>query len=151
MRGQAEKSNRHIIHQYQVTVIFEVWEPMGLFTTKTPSYLFRESHNKDETRRSHLCNGNSYTVMATFFFTRGQFWPSGIVVACMCVSVCQSVCQSLVCPRDNSGPVQARITNLDQGCKRPWLMSLLFWEAKRCKRPWLRSIFIFIFFLGGGN
>ena len=32
---------------------------------------------------------------------------------CMCVwgsSVCQSVCQSLACPRDNSGPVQARIT-----------------------------------------
>ena len=46
-------------------------------------------------------------------FTRGQFWPSGIVVACVCVcvcvSVCLSVCQSLACPRDNSGPVQARI------------------------------------------
>ena len=51
------------------------------------------------------------------FFTRGQFWPSGIVVACVCVcvcvcvclSVCLSVCQSLACPGDNSGPVQARI------------------------------------------
>ena len=46
-------------------------------------------------------------------FTRGQFWPSGIVVACVCVcvclSVCPSVCQSLACPRRNSGPVQARI------------------------------------------
>ena len=50
-------------------------------------------------------------------FTRGQFWPSGIVVACVCVcvcvcvclSVCLSVCQSLACPGDNSGPVQARI------------------------------------------
>ena len=44
-------------------------------------------------------------------FTRGQFWPSGIVVACVCVcvSVCLSVCQSLACPRDNSGPVQARV------------------------------------------
>ena len=46
-------------------------------------------------------------------FTRGQFWPSGIVVACVCVcvcvSVCLSVCQSLACPRNNSGPVQARI------------------------------------------
>ena len=41
-------------------------------------------------------------------FTRGQFWPSGIVVACVCVSV--SLCQSLACPRDNSRPVQARIT-----------------------------------------
>ena len=43
-------------------------------------------------------------------FTRGQFWPSGIVVACVCVCVCLSVCQSRVCPRDNSSPVQARIT-----------------------------------------
>ena len=45
------------------------------------------------------------------FFTRGQFWPPGIVVACVCVclSVCLSVCQSLACPRDNSGPVQAGI------------------------------------------
>ena len=25
-------------------------------------------------------------------FTRGQFWPSGIVVACVCVCVCLSVC-----------------------------------------------------------
>ena len=24
-------------------------------------------------------------------FTRGQFWPSGIVVACVCVSVCPSI------------------------------------------------------------
>ena len=28
---------------------------------------------------------------------------------CVCVSVCPYVCQSLACPRDNSGPVQARI------------------------------------------
>ena len=46
-------------------------------------------------------------------FTRGQFWPSGIVIACVCVCVrvcvCHSVCQSLACPRDNLGPVQARI------------------------------------------
>ena len=41
-------------------------------------------------------------------------WPSCIVIACVCVCVrvcvCQSVCQSLACPRDNLGPVQARIT-----------------------------------------
>ena len=30
--------------------------------------------------------------------------------ASVCASVCQSVCQSLACPRDNSGPVQVRIT-----------------------------------------
>ena len=39
-------------------------------------------------------------------FTRGQFWPPGIVVACVCVCVYQS----LACPHDNSSPVQARIT-----------------------------------------
>ena len=45
-------------------------------------------------------------------FTRGQFWPSGIVIACVCVSVCVSVCvyQSLACPHDNSSVVHARIT-----------------------------------------
>ena len=56
-----------------------------------------------------------YTVyMLTFqlygnFFTRGQFWPSGIVVArvCLCVRLCVRL--SLVCPRDNLSPVQARI------------------------------------------
>ena len=42
-------------------------------------------------------------------FTRGQLWPSGIVVACVCLCVCVYVCvcvrQSWVCPRDNSSPV----------------------------------------------
>ena len=46
------------------------------------------------------------------FITRGQFWPSGIVVACVCLCVCPSVRQSRACPRDNSSPVQARITKL---------------------------------------
>ena len=38
-------------------------------------------------------------------FTRGQFWPPGIVVAPVRPSV-----RHKVCPRDNSSPVQARIT-----------------------------------------
>ena len=47
-----------------------------------------------------------------FFITRGQFWPLGIVIACVCVSVRVSVCvyQSLACPHDNSSAVHARIT-----------------------------------------
>ena len=47
-----------------------------------------------------------------WIFTRGQFWPSGIVIACVCVSVRVSVCvyQSLPCPHDNSSAVHARIT-----------------------------------------
>ena len=44
------------------------------------------------------------------FITQGQFWPSGIVVACDCLWVCPSVRQSRACPRDNSSPVSARIT-----------------------------------------
>ena len=69
-------------------------------------------------------------------FTRGQFWPSGIVVACVCVCECLSVCQSvylsraqnkgIVCqshayPQNNSGPFNLGSPNLDQRCKRPWL------------------------------
>ena len=44
--------------------------------------------------------------------TRGQFWPLGIVIACVCVSVRVSVCvyQSLACPHDDSSAVHARIT-----------------------------------------
>ena len=60
----------------------------------------------------------------TLIFTRGQFWPSGIVIACVCVCVrvcvcvCQSVCQSLACPRDNSGPVQARVAKFGPKLKK---------------------------------
>ena len=43
-----------------------------------------------------------------WFFTQGQFSPAGIVVACVCVSV--SLCVNHLRVRDNSGPVQARIT-----------------------------------------
>ena len=63
----------------------------------------------------------------SIIFTRGQFWPSGIVVACVCVCVC-------VCLSVNHELVRAIIhqpfkpgsPNLDQRCKRPWLRSLLF-------------------------
>ena len=46
-------------------------------------------------------------------FTRGPFWPPGIVIACVCLCVClcvcMCVCQQFACPRDNSRPVRARI------------------------------------------
>ena len=87
------------------------------------------------------------------FFTRGQFWPSGIVVACVCVSVCPCVrvfvcpcvcvCQSRACPHDNSPLVQARITKFGTkvqktlvkvpivfGDDRPWpSRSNLTWKS----------------------
>ena len=107
--------------------------------------------------------------VVTYVFTRGQFWPSGIVVACVCVCVCLSVIT-----RD---PSRLGSPNLDQRCKRPWLRPLLFFGLidfdlqgpiqhesqnfphfelvrsithhpfnlglpnldQRCKTPWLRS------------
>ena len=72
----------------------------------------------------NLMDGNSPEKWNNIF-TRGQFWPLGIVVACICaclvclsacLSVCPSVClhisvcQLLVCPHDSSSLIQARIT-----------------------------------------
>ena len=47
-------------------------------------------------------------------FTRGQLWPSGIVIACVCLCVCMCVCvrQSSVCPDDNLSPAQDTITKI---------------------------------------
>ena len=45
--------------------------------------------------------------MRYFFFTRGQFWPSGIV-ACGCVCACVNLCVNHLLVR--TGPVHARIT-----------------------------------------
>ena len=62
---------------------------------------------------------------ASFVFTRGQFWPSGIVVACVCVCVCLSVNHQLVRAITHQ-PFKLESPNLDQRCKRPWLRSLKF-------------------------
>ena len=58
-------------------------------------------------------------------FTRGQFWPSGIVIACVrvCVRVCVNHLLVRAITRD---PFKLGSPNLDQRCKRPWLRSLLF-------------------------
>ena len=48
-------------------------------------------------------------------YVRVNFYPRPVLAfgycRCLrlCVCVCLSLCQSLACPRDNSGPVQARI------------------------------------------
>ena len=59
-------------------------------------------------------------------FTQGQYWPSGFVVACVCLCVRPCVNHELVraITRD---PFQLGSPNLDHRCKRPWLRSLLFW------------------------
>ena len=63
--------------------------------------------------------------LGLILFTRGQLWPSGIVVACVCVCVCLSVNHQLVRAITNQ-LFKLESPNLDQRCKRPWLRSLLF-------------------------
>ena len=59
-------------------------------------------------------------------FTRGQLWPSGIVIACVCV--CVYVCVSFnhqFVRTITCHPLKLQSTKLDQKCKTPWLRSLL--------------------------
>ena len=69
------------------------------------------------------------------FVTRGQFWPSGIVITCVCGSVCVCMCvyQSRACPLDNSSPSQARITKFG-----PEMQNTLVWVpiVFGDDRPW---------------
>ena len=51
----------------------------------------------------------------------------------LCVCVCLSVCQSRVCPRDNSSPVQARITKFGAQMQNTLVKVLIvLWGD----RPW---------------
>ena len=53
--------------------------------------------------------------------------------ASVCVSVCLSVCQSLACPRDNSGPVQARTTKFGQKMQKTLVkVPIVLWTDQ----PW---------------
>ena len=64
------------------------------------------------------------------FITQGQFWPSGIVVACVCLDIRVSACvciNHLFVRALTRNPFKLGSPNLDQGCKTPWLRSLLFW------------------------
>ena len=64
--------------------------------------------------------------ISTIFITRGQFWPPGIVVACVCVCVCinhffvRTITRHLF---------KLGSPNSVQRSKTPWLRSLLFWGA----------------------
>ena len=60
-------------------------------------------------------------------FTRGQFWPLGVVDAWVCLCVCVRLCVNHKLVRAiTHHPFQLGSPNLDQRCKRPWLRSLLF-------------------------
>ena len=72
------------------------------------------------------CDNLNFLVV----FTRGQFWPSGIVVACVCLCVRPPVrvCGNHLLVRAiTHHPFKLGSPNLDHRCKRPWLRSLLFW------------------------
>ena len=67
---------------------------------------------------------------AVYIFIRGQFWPSGIVVACVCLCVCPCVCVNPQLVRViTHHPFKLGSPNLDHRCKRPWLRSLSFWDV----------------------
>ena len=69
-------------------------------------------------------------------FTRGQFWPSGIVIACVCGSVCVCINHELVRTITHH-PFKLGSPNLDQRCKTPWFGSLLFLGMIDLEsRPW---------------
>ena len=70
----------------------------------------------------------------TLIFTRGQFWPPGIVVACVRPSV-----RHQVCPRDNSSPVEARITKFRPKMQNTVVKVLLVLGGNQPSRPNLRS------------
>ena len=62
-------------------------------------------------------------------FTRGQFGPSGIFVACVCVCLYVCLCVNHLLVRAiTRDPFKLGSPNLHQRCKRPWLRSLLFCE-----------------------
>ena len=70
----------------------------------------------------------TYTFLS--IFTRGQFWPSGIVIACVCVSVRVSVCvciNHLLVHMITHQPFMLESPNFDERHKTPWLRCLLFW------------------------
>ena len=82
-------------------------------------------------RGRNLCGLKYKDVVSTGIFTRDQFWPTGIVIACVCGSVC--VYQSRACPLDNSSPSQARITKFG-----PEMQNTLVWVpiVFGDDRPW---------------
>ena len=90
---------------------------VNLYVVKEPVFFFKETDFRIDCECSQA------------IFTRGQFWPSGIVIACVCGSVCPCVC---VCSNHElvrtitHRPFKLGSPNLDQRCKTPWFGSLLF-------------------------
>ena len=71
--------------------------PQSIITWTSPDLPLMNSH----------CNELQYILLSEASF--GLRVLSSPASVCVSVYVCVCVCQSLACPRDNSGPVQARI------------------------------------------
>ena len=97
----------------------------GLITCiSSIEYLCYADHSRNLLPRSAFtCNISNFHE--AFLFTRGQFWPSGIVIACVCGSVCVCINHELVRTITHR-PFKLGSPNLDQRCKTPWFGSLLF-------------------------
>ena len=98
----------------------------SFFSTSYSSYLIKSS--------DRICRKNVLKSVVPeitikkyiLFITRGQFWPSGIVVACVCVFV--SLCVNHLLVRTITRDLfKLRSPNLKHRCKRRWLRSLLLW------------------------
>ena len=85
---------------------------------------------------AHSCHLIGWKCTPRLVFTRGQFWPSGIVIACVCVSVRVSVCvciNHLLVRTITHQPFTLESPNLGERRKTPWLRCILFWDDWTCK------------------
>ena len=81
------------------------------------------------------CDYVIWKKSCTIIFTRGQFWPSGIVVACVCVcvSVCLSVCLCVNHEFVRAITLQARITKFGAQMQNTLVkVAIVLWGD----RPW---------------
>ena len=76
---------------------------------------------KSRVKRKYQSRGHRQEEWTHFY--RGQFWPSGIVVVCVCLCLRPPVCvcgnHVLVCAITHH-PFKLGSTNLYHRCKRPW-------------------------------
>ena len=85
----------------------------------------RKAHHKTPYNPSGIRMPSIWVQLPYGFITRGQFWPSGIVSACVCVCVRMSVNHEFVRAITHQ-PFKLGSPNMDQRCKKPWLSALLF-------------------------
>ena len=109
--GFLTKSFSHSWYTHNVFAQYHIWKEINWFfyfmSIVTPM-------SKIHIDLEHYWNKNKWLSYNDYAYT---FYPRPVLAfgycrclrLCVCVCVCPYVCQSLACPRDNSGPVQARI------------------------------------------